>query len=306
MTHPSSNPGAPRTVLLATDLSARGDRALERAVAIAESQGAHLMIVHVFEELDESTLSYGRRAAPAWQRPPDVVAIAKQRIRQGLRTDLGDTVERATLLIEEGDPAEVIERIVASEHVDLVITGIARERLFASRPVILGKTVEQLLRRLPVPILVVRNRARSAYQHIVVTTDFSDPSGRALQVALRFFPTQTLHLLHASEAPYSTLVSDSGRHAESYREVRAAELKTFLASIFMPEEDRKRIVALIEPGSPQQLVREYVQMHGADLVVLGTRGRGAVVEAILGSTAKSILSSLPCDALVVSGARKAS
>jgi nucleotide-binding universal stress UspA family protein len=111
MSHPASNPGAPRTVLLATDLSARGDRALERAVAIAESQGAHLMIVHVFEELDESTLSYGRRAAPAWERPPDVVAITKQRIRQGLRADLGDTVEKATLLIEEGDPAEVIEVI---------------------------------------------------------------------------------------------------------------------------------------------------------------------------------------------------
>lgn len=304
MTSTSSNPGAPRKVLLATDLSARGDRALERAVAIAESQGAHLIIVHVFEELDESTLSYGRRAAPAWQRPPDVVAITKQRIRQGLRADLGDTVEKATLLIEEGDPAEVIERIATSEGVDLVITGIAREGLFASRPVILGKTVEQLLRRLPIPILVVRNRARSAYQHIVVTTDFSEPSARALQVAARFFPTQTLHLLHASEAPYSSLVSDSDRHAESYREIRNEELKTFLASVFLPDDDRKRLVALIEPGSPKLLVREYVQMHGADLVVLGTHGRGAVLEAILGSTAKSILSSLPCDALVVSGPRQ--
>jgi len=304
MTQTSSNPGAPRKLLLATDLSARGDRALERAVAIAASQNAHLTIVHAFEELDESTLSYGRRAAPPWQRPPDVVAIAKRRIRQGLRADLGDAVENATLLIEEGDPAEIIERIATSERVDLVITGIAGERLLASRPVILGRTVQQLLRRLPVPILIVRNRARSAYQHIVVTTDFSDPSARALQVALRFFPTQTLHLLHASEAPYSSLVSDSNRHAESYREVRAEELRTFLASIFLPEDDRKRIVPLIEHGSPQQLVREYVQMHGADLVVLGTHGRGAVAEAILGSTAKGILASLPCDALIVSGPRQ--
>jgi len=304
MTPTASNPGAPRKVLLATDLSARGDRALERAVAIAASQKAQLIIVHVFEELDESTLSYGRRAAPSWQRPPDVVAIAKRRIRQGLRADLGDAVENATLLIEEGDPPEIIERIAESERVDLVITGIAGERLLASRPVILGRTVQQLLRRLPVPILIVRNRARSSYQHIVVTTDFSDSSGRALQLALRFFPTQTLYLLHASEAPYASLVSDSHRHAESYREVRAEELSSFLASIFLPEEDRKRIVPLVEHGSPQQLVREYVHMHGADLVVLGTRGRGAVAEAILGSTAKGILASLPCDALVVSGPRQ--
>ena len=134
MTPTASNPGAPRKVLLATDLSARGDRALERAVAIAASQKAQLIIVHVFEELDESTLSYGRRAAPSWQRPPDVVAITKRRIRQGLRADLGDAVENATLLIEEGDPPEIIERIAESERVDLVITGIAGERLLCKPP----------------------------------------------------------------------------------------------------------------------------------------------------------------------------
>ena len=299
-----SNPGAPRKILLATDLSARGDRALERALAVAASQNAQLIIVHVIEELDESTLSYGRRPAPAWQRPPDIVALTKKKIREGLSTDLGDAVEKATVMVEEGDPVEVISRVVDSEGVDLVITGIARERLFAIRSVVLGRIVDQLLRRLTVPILIVRNRARAAYQHIVVTTDFSVPSALALQAALRFFPRHTLRLLHASEAPYSSLVSDSGRHAESYREIRAEELQTFLASIFLPDEDRARIVPLIEPGPPQQLVREYVQMHGADLVVLGTHGRSAVSEAILGSTAKGILASLPCDALVVSGPRR--
>ncbi len=293
--------GAPRSVLLATDLSARGDRALERAVEIAAGRGAHLVIVHVFEELEESTLTYGRRPAPSWRRPPDTVAMAKLRIRQGLRADLGDAVEKAAVLIEEGEPAEVIERIAASEGADLVITGIAREGFFASRPVVLGRTVEQLLRRLPMPILIVRNRARSAYQHIVVTTDFSEPSAYALQVALRYFPFQTLHLLHAFEAPYSGLVSDPHRHAESLREANAADLETFLTSIVLSEDDRRRLVALIEPGAPHHLVREYVREHGADLVVLGTHGRGAMLEAILGSTAKSILASLPCDALVVRG-----
>ena len=106
---------------------------------------------------------------------------------------------------------------------DLVVTGIAREGMFASRPVVLGKTVEQLLRRLPVPILIVRNRARDAYQHIVVTTDFSEPSAHALQMAVRFFPAQPLYLLHASDVPYSTLADDSKLHAERYREVRAGE-----------------------------------------------------------------------------------
>lgn len=304
MTQTTSNPGAPRKVLLATDLSARGDRALERAVAIVSGQKSELVILHVFEELDEPTLNYGRRAAPSWQRPPDVVAIAKQRIKQGLRADLGDAVEKAAFLFEEGDPAEAIERVVLSEGVDLVVTGIARERLFASSPVVIGRTVEHLLRRLRVPILIVKNRVASAYEHIVVATDFSVPSAHALQMALRFFPSQALYLLHASEAPYSTLVSDQQKHAETFRRAHAEELENFLSSIFLPEEDRKRLVPLIEPGTPQQLVRNYVQLRGADLVVLGTHGRGALLETFVGSTAKAILSSLPCDALVVGGPRK--
>jgi nucleotide-binding universal stress UspA family protein len=67
----------------------------------------------------------------------------------------------------------------------------------------------------------------------------------------------------------------------------------------LPEEARRQLVTLVEPGQPAQLVREYVRDRGADLVVLGTRGRGVMLEAFIGSTAKSVLASLPCDALIV-------
>lgn len=227
------------------------------------------------------------------------MAIAKIRIREGIQADVGDAVEQATILIEEGEPAEVIERVAASERIELIVTGIAREGPFASRPVILGRTVEKLLRRVPVPILIVRNRPRAAYRHILVTTDCSEPSAHALQVALQFFPLQTLHLLYAFEVPYSGVVSDPHRQADSFKETHAIELATFLASMVLPADARRGLVTLIEPGRPAQLVREYVRDRGADLVVLATHGRGAMLEALLGSTAKSILSSLPCDALVV-------
>ena len=205
MNEPAPPAGAPRKILLATDLSARGDRALERAISIARRCDAALIILHVFEELDSSTLTYGTRTLPSWHRPPDAATLMKHRIRQGLRSDLGDAVEKAVILVEAGNPAEVIERVASSEQADIVVTGIAREGMFASRPVVLGKTVEQLLRRLPVPILIVRNRARDAYQHIVVTTDFSESSAHALQMAVRFFPAQPLYLLPRPMCPIRLL-----------------------------------------------------------------------------------------------------
>jgi nucleotide-binding universal stress UspA family protein len=130
-----------RKVLLATDLSARCDRALDRAVAIAGDARAHLVILHVFEDLEESSLTYARHLAPSWRAPPDAVAIAKRGIRKALHADLEEAIEHATVLILEGEPADVIERMVVAESIDLIVTGIAREGLFASRPVILGRTV---------------------------------------------------------------------------------------------------------------------------------------------------------------------
>ncbi len=287
------HPGVAQKVLLATDLGARGDRALERAVALARHDGAHLTVLHVFEDMEASAAAVAP-AASAAHAPPDAAAIMRRRIRQGLRADLGDRLDRATLMVEEGNPAEVIERVATELHVDVIVTGIARESPFSTRPVVLGKTVEYLLRRLPAPILIVRNRVREPYRHIVVATDFSAPSGHALQMALRFFPEQTLHLLNAS-------TDQPAGDFEARRAAHDAQFATFLSSVFLPDGDRERLVHITEPGIPQQVVRDYVQANDADLVVLGTRGRGAVLEALLGSSAKSILSTLPCDALIVRG-----
>jgi nucleotide-binding universal stress UspA family protein len=296
--------GPPRKLLLATDLSARCDRALERAVSLASDWQAQLTVLHVFEEEPDTLSLRSERSKPSWRRPPDAAAIAKQRIRQALRADLGDAIDQAAVMVEEGEPAEVIGSVASSEGSELIITGIARERPFAPHPVVLGKTVEQLVRRSPTPVLIVRNRARAAYQHILVATDFSDTSARALQAGLQFFPLQSLRLLHAFDPPYASLVPDAASFDKNLGEGLTNELESFLGSSGLTSDDRRRVEPLVERGRPDALVRAYVNDRNADLVVLGTQGRGPMLEVLIGSTAKSILSVLPCDALVVRALRR--
>jgi nucleotide-binding universal stress UspA family protein len=295
--------GPPRKLLLATDLSARCDRALERAVSLASHWQAQLTVLHVFEETPDPIAVRGQRSGPSWRRPPDAAAIAKQRIRHGLRADLGDAVEQASVIVEEGEPAEVIETISVREGSELIITGIARERPFAPHPVTVGKTVEQLLRRSPTAVLIVHNRVRAAYEHILVATDFSEASARALQAALLFFPSQPLRLLHAFDPPYASLVPDPASFDKGVSEKLTNDLESFLVSSGVSSEDRRRLDPFVERGPPENLVRAYVNDRSADLVVLGTHGRRAMLEVLIGSTAKSILSALPCDALVVRALR---
>jgi len=56
MTAPSWMGGPPKKILLATDLSSRCDRALDRAAALAARWQSALVVLHVLEKFDPSTL----------------------------------------------------------------------------------------------------------------------------------------------------------------------------------------------------------------------------------------------------------
>ncbi|WP_319799703.1 universal stress protein [Microvirga rosea] len=55
-------------MLLATDMSARCDRATHRAVALAEEWQAMLTVLHVLEDADSGGL-YDLGPVPSWRRP---------------------------------------------------------------------------------------------------------------------------------------------------------------------------------------------------------------------------------------------
>jgi nucleotide-binding universal stress UspA family protein len=95
------------------------------------------------------------------------------------------------------------------------------------------------------------------------------------------------------------------RHQEQYRETAAAECAAFLAASGIPDERWRSFSILVEPGSAIDLVHRYVRDRKVDLVVLGTHGRSAPFDILIGSTAKAILSALPCDALAVQEPRSA-
>jgi nucleotide-binding universal stress UspA family protein len=57
-------------------------------------------------------------------------------------------------------------------------------------------------------------------------------------------------------------------------------------------------VRLLE-GSPQDRLREAVDEDGADLLVVGSRGRGALQSAVFGSVSRSLVTSARCPVVVV-------
>ncbi|HWV55104.1 universal stress protein [Pseudorhodoplanes sp.] len=290
MNEPRWMSGPPKSILLATDLSSRCDRALDRAVALSEQWQAKLVIMHVLEEV----ATWGPDAVlPSWKRPPDPVGLAHKRLVE----DIGEAADAATLVIEEGDPSEAIQRTAEARGCDLVVTGVARDEPFGR--FVLGTTVDRLLRNSDLPVLIVKNRARRPYRNVLIATDFSEASRHALEAAHRYFPEQPLTIFHAYDPPMSGLVPDQASYRREYRKVAEQDYETFLKGTPSGEAIRKHARPLIEFGVPDQLLRDCVRDLNIDLVVLGTKGLNAIFEAFLGSVSKQIMAEIPCDALVM-------
>jgi nucleotide-binding universal stress UspA family protein len=271
----------PTRILVATDLSARSDRAIDRAAQLAGAWQAELIALNVFEPTatPDQALAW---AGGAGDDP--LLTIARRQLGRDL-ADIGMPVEQR--VIRAPDAAEGIRDTADSAEVGLVVTGMARDGVFGR--LLLGSTVTRLARLLRQPLLVVRRRGRSAYRRVLVTTDFSAPSRLALEAAAQLFADCEIILFHARETPADALSGSTSSAA-----VELPEWDEFLAGSGLEKAAR-----VVERGPVEVSLAHFVRAADIDLVVFGATGRGGVARMLLGSTAAKLLDWLPCDTLLV-------
>ncbi len=282
----------PSRLLLASDMSARCDRALDRAGWLAKTWQAQLIVVHAVDPAESARNDRFARVLPAWRRPQDWQATAAGRLRQDLSTEGITAVAR----VAEGVPADAVLEVAREDKADLIITGIARDDPLMR--IQLGSTVDRLVREAPAPVLTVRRRASHAYRHVVMATDFSPASQSALVVALRWFGACRVTLFHAYQSPGAGLAGEAPA-GDAWRAVVERQCATFLEESGVDADALRRIDRVFERGHPETLLPDFVRAMGVDLVVLGSQGRGILLRVLLGSTAENLLRVLECDTMVV-------
>ena len=290
MSLPTMNIARPGRILLATDLSARCDRALDRAARLAGEWGVPLLVVHALPR--DAVESWPRTDdTPSWRQPTDTVAAIERQIRH----DLAFEVDQLAIHAIEGKPAEVILDVAKQEGGDLIVLGASHERSGYS---FLGSTAETLVRKSPASVLIVKNRPRADYRQILVGTDFTVESRHGLHVASSWFPQANFALMHVLDIPYKSLWLDSA-HRDAFARLELSTIEDFLADASLPAPLRQRIQPMIEHGHPETMLRNYVLDKGADLTVIGALRRGLTFHMLIGGTARRILQAVPSDILVV-------
>lgn len=288
-----NEPTVPSRIVLASDMSARCDRALGRAAQLAQAWRSDLAVVHAVHAAEVAERDRLSGATPSWRRPESWVTTLERQLRAELATE-GIAASSEVVV---GAPAEALLAAAGDDGAALIVLGIAkdarRERLQ------LGSTVDHLVRKSPVPVLNVRSRPRTPYRHVVVATDFSPSSRQALRLAARWFGDARLTLFHAYTPPGATLTSPSAAN-DTWRTAITQECDAHLAEAGLDTDTA--LQCLIEEGRPEALLADYVAHSDADLVALGAPGRTGLARTLLGSTAENLLHALDCDTLVVRGA----
>lgn len=265
-----------RRIVVATDLSARCDRPLERAMLLGKQLGAALLILHVLEPQ--------RRLA----------TDDEQRLRTLLQDEFGLAGENAEICFDYGSVPFIVAKVAKERGCSLIVTGVARYN--NPGDFVLGTAVDYLVRQSSVPVLVVKRRARRPYDRLVVGTDFSPASVRAISAAASLFPDARVRLVHAYEAAFRAFL-DHDSTAPLIREEAEREMKRVAAEL--PEALLSKVEMVVEEGCTATVLAANVNELGDDLLVLGTWHRRRHAHFMGSEDAWALPAKEPCDVLIV-------
>jgi nucleotide-binding universal stress UspA family protein len=144
------------------------------------------------------------------------------------------------------------------------------------------------------------------FKKIVVASDFSTNAERALAVAIdlaRLHQGQ-LQIVHAY-APGIYLLPPPFDIVSLAPSAPRFEHMAELMDVCAQQVRAQGLPVTTETvaGAPEEAVVAHATQVGADLLVIGSRGLGAIAHALLGSVAEKIVRHSTCPVLVVPGPR---
>jgi nucleotide-binding universal stress UspA family protein len=220
-----------------------------------------------------------------------------------------ESLRRAGLSVEarvlSGDgPADALLREAASMSADLIVAGHRGHGPLAT--VLLGSVARELAERSGCPVLVAR-RTRCA--SLVFAEDGSDGAYRARRVLARWriftgLPVQVVSVSHVRRPLLSGVaptMRDEAREAQSDLEAESRLAHRRLAEDAAQDLRLAGLSAsadVVEADAADGIIAA-ARHTDADLIVMGTRGRGAVARVVMGSVARAVLLSAPCSVFIV-------
>ncbi|MGH7338241.1 MAG: universal stress protein, partial [Myxococcota bacterium] len=262
--------------------------AISVAHARASEVGGKLAVCHVAHDLPDAPDEAARK-----------ISEIQSELHKMLEATLGAAASGVEVFVPIGDTAKEIHDCAEQWNAELVVIGRPDNpggilaRLF--RP----KTVDKVLRYSPCAVLVTRRAPGT--RRIIVGTDFSDPSMHVLAAAAAEQKRTggAVYAIHCVPPAATLPIGDPAAGvlpSASWDEIERAMLRR----IEEASEAAKLVASpqIIRDSAAAGLLQAAKDL-AADLVIVGTHGRGGLARLALGSVAQNVVNDAPCPVLVI-------
>lgn len=286
-------------VLVATDFSRAGQRAVDVAAEWARERRAQLRIVHITPPKGWLSGAWGLKPSVA----EDIQQHAKDALKQiAERADPARALELSTGVLS-GAAARSIVGAARDYRADLVVVGARGER-DASAGEALGGTSAKLLATAEAPLLLVRRTQKDPVAGVVAALDLSPDSKNVLEWADLAAAERHLYAVHVYDVPFAERLEAYGL-ARSAIDVYSAQARTRsdadLAALVKSIGRSAVTSCVVERGEPAVTLRRCVESVRPSLVVVGrhVRRKRSTRTRSVGSVSRFIAGAVSTDVLVV-------
>ena len=288
-----------KSILVPLDGSAFAEQALPWAACVSKSVGAHLELVRVHDPVPPWTIATEGAIAATAVDPAirdaeeQYLANCAARLVEG-----GFTGVSHRLL--DGDVTEQIARHAEDNAYGLVV--LATHGRGALSRLWLGSVSDALVRRLTVPVLLIRPAEGTTtpqveqFRKIFVALDGSLESESALAPALALANPKRCDLVLLRVVPPMPIAADAGMPVaplvdEGLTEALTAQATTYLEGIAARLRSPTVTVStrvVVAPSIGPAVLHE-ASLAGAELLALATHGARGLRRMVLGSVADKVL-----------------
>jgi len=275
---------------------------LDCAVELARQHDAKIKLVDIMPETSwPARFSSGKR-----DRFLEQLADAKQNhLRQLAEEYRAGALNVSYRVLQAPTSIAMIREAVRGEH-DLVIK--ASKGLESRRLGFFGTSAKRLLRKCPVPVLLVKRGFQGPFRKIVAAVDASSThkqdaqlNGEVIQIARNVCPQDgTLSVIHAWSLYGESILKEHMRPEEFAEALQDAEThaRHCLDEVLAKSGEAVDGAHLLK-GDPIDVILAFVAERVPDLLVMGTVGRAGVAGILMGNIAEQVFERVACSVLAV-------